>query len=63
MEKIRAALSIQFDAIEPSAGGYRVSNSSKPDQQSVWLSREEWLQLCRINGWVSDQTARSVNGR
>jgi hypothetical protein len=56
MEKICEALSIQFDAVEPAAGGYRVSNSSKPDEKSVWLSEEEWLQLCRLTGWVSDGT-------
>jgi hypothetical protein len=54
MNKIREALRIQFDAIEPTAGGYRVSNSSHPDQGSVWLSEEEWRQLCRIAGWMSD---------
>jgi hypothetical protein len=52
MNNIREALRIQFDAIEPTAGGYRLSNSSNPDQQSVWLSQEEWRELCRLAGWA-----------
>lgn len=54
MENVRKALSIAFDAVEPTAGGYWVSDSSNPDQKSVLLSKEEWLDLCRLNGWVSD---------
>jgi hypothetical protein len=61
MNKIREALRIEFDAIEPTAGGYRVSNSSKPDQESVWLSEEEWLQLCRLAGWLSERTGQGVS--
>jgi hypothetical protein len=53
MENIRKALRIQFDAIEPTAGGYRLSNSSNPDQKSVLLSKEEWLHLCRLVGWAA----------
>ena len=52
MENIRKALSIQFDAIEPTADGYRLSNSGNPEQQSVWLSAEEWQELCRLAGWA-----------
>ena len=52
MNNIREALRIQFDAIEPTAGGYRVSNSSNPDL-SVWLSQEEWRALCRLAGWAA----------
>jgi len=52
MNNIREALRIQFDAVEPTAGGYRVSNSSNPDL-SVWLSQEEWRALCRLAGWAA----------
>ena len=52
MNKIREALSIQFDAIEPTAGGYLLSNSREPDKGSVWLSSEEWRELCRVAGWA-----------
>ena len=61
MNKIREALRIQFDAIEPTAGGYRVSNSSKPDQEPVWLSEEEWLQLCRAAGWLSERAGQGMS--
>jgi hypothetical protein len=54
MENIRKALSINFDAVEPAAGGYLVSNSSNPNQKSVFLSQEEWMHLCRLAGWLSD---------
>ncbi len=60
MNKIREALCIQFDAIEPTADGYRVSNSSNPDQEPVWLSQEEWLQLCRLAGWMSDRNNHGI---
>jgi hypothetical protein len=52
MNNVREALRIQFDAIEPAVGGYRLSNSSKPDL-SVWLSQEEWRELCRLAGWAA----------
>jgi hypothetical protein len=58
MNKIRKALHIQFDEIEPTADGYVVSNSSNPDRESVWLSREEWWQLCCLAGWAEPAAAR-----
>jgi hypothetical protein len=60
MENIRKALSIAFDAVEPTAGGYWVSNSSNPNQESVLLSPEEWLHLCRLHGWVSANANHST---
>lgn len=58
MENVLKALSIKFDAIEPTAGGYRVSNSSHPDQKPVLLSQEEWMHLCRLAGWVAGDNGR-----
>jgi hypothetical protein len=53
MNRIHEALRIQFDAIEPAAGGYWLSNSNAPDRESVWLSEEEWRHLCRLKGWAA----------
>jgi hypothetical protein len=53
MSKIHEALRIKFDVIEPTASGYRLSNSSNPDQETIWLSKEEWRHLCRVAGWSS----------
>jgi hypothetical protein len=61
MNKIRKALHIQFDEIEPTAGGYRVSNSSNPDHESVWLSRDEWWQLCCLAGWAEPAARRQIS--
>jgi hypothetical protein len=63
MENVLKALSISFDAVEPTAGGYWVSNSSNPDQESVLLSKEEWLHLCRLHGWLSDSVSHGAGSR
>jgi hypothetical protein len=53
MNKIREALRIKFDAIEPAAGGYWLSNSSAPDMEPIWLSKDEWRELCHLAGWTA----------
>lgn len=60
MENVRKALTIAFDAVEPTAGGYWISNSSNPEKESVLLSQEEWLHLCRLHGWVAENANRST---